>query len=194
MCLPQRRRLAEVRAAAELVERDALGKVSSQAGEGVCSGDLVRQRAHDALRDREAAVVERFAAALLAGVAVAGVEKQQVARTQGEFLTAAGKATLTALDKAEDVMLVKVGGEGLHDALEAVGLKVQFVVIDRAAALVLHAHPSLAGLLYHRGGKMACTISSFFVEKKGSPNGTISPDGERQAAKAVVYCKTVREN
>ena len=45
--------------------------IGRKAGERVCSGDLFRQRAHDVLRDREAAVVERFAAALLAGVTVA---------------------------------------------------------------------------------------------------------------------------
>ena len=96
---------------------------------------------------------------------VAGIEKQQIARAQGEFLAAAGEAALAALDKAEDVMLVKVGWKGLHDALEAVGLKVQLVVIDRAAALVFYAHPSLAEPLYHCGGEMACTISSFLYTK-----------------------------
>ena len=96
---------------------------------------------------------------------VAGIEKQQIARAQGEFLAAAGKAALAALDKAEDVMLVKVGGKGLYDALEAVGLEMQLVIIDRAAALVFYAHPSLAGLLYHCGGEMACTISSFLQRK-----------------------------
>ena len=105
---------------------------------------------------------------MLAGVTVAGIEKQQIARAQGEFLAAAGEAALAALDKAEGVMLVKVGWKGLHDALEAVGLKVQLVVIDRAAALVFYAHPSLAEPLYHCGGEMACTISSFLQRKMKS--------------------------
>lgn len=139
-----------------------------KAGERVRSGDLFRQRAHDVLRDREAAVVERFAAALLAGVTVAGIGMQQITRAQGEFLAAAGKTALAALDKAEDVMLVKVGEEGLHDALEAVGFEMQFFIIDRAAVLVFHAHPSLAGPLYHCGGEMACTISSFLQRKMKS--------------------------
>ena len=44
----------------------------------------------------------------------------------------------------------------------------QLVVIDRAAALVFYAHPSLAEPLYHCGGEMACTISSFLQRKMKS--------------------------
>ena len=109
---------------------------------------------------------------------VAGIEKQQIARAQGEFLAAAGEAALAALDKAEDVMLVKVGWKGLHDALEAVGLKVQLVVIDRAAALVFYAHPSLAEPLYHCGGEMACTISSFLQRKMKSKRNNFARWGK----------------
>ena len=114
---------------------------------------------------------------------VAGIEKQQIARAQGEFLAAAGKAALAALDKAEDVMLVKVGGKGLYDALEAVGLEMQLVIIDRAAALVFYAHPSLAGLLYHCGGEMACTISSFLQRKNEVQTEQFRPMGKDKRQK-----------
>ena len=130
---------------------------------------LLCQLQHDVLRNVKAEIVKRFLTALRAGMVVSGMKPNNVAPSNAAHRIFAGQRALSTLHNADHILLMKVPGKRLHDALEAIGFYPQYRVVYRSSLSVTHTAAPPLSLRYCNAvrRRMSCKISSNFVGKTG---------------------------
>ena len=84
-------------------------------------------------------------------------------RSKGRLPIFAAEGALAVFDQAQDIVLVEMVREWLHDARKAVDFQMQLCIVHHSAQFVgVHgAVTSFQMPLYRPGGRMSCKISSF---------------------------------
>ena len=132
------------------------------------SGDRPDRCAHGFPGNMDAAVVERPAVQLLAGVGVPGIEEQQVARFHLEGFSGAEQLAPPADDAADHIVVVEVERKTVHDFPEGADIELQLRVALDGSGFTAHENFPFARIIYHRAGGMSCTILQG-SKKAGNP-------------------------
>ncbi len=121
-------------------------KVARETGRLLPAGDLPCGTAHNVGWDVDRAVVQRFAAYRGAAVAVVRIEKHKVAGRYIVFLSPAPQMAPAAFDEADDIILVEVVGEFLHDALQVISFYAEHLVVADGTGFIRHDAASFHSL------------------------------------------------